>query len=184
MNKNRNDLLMTLRNAIGGLRKHFAGQTLVIEGKPWPVDGLVAMLQRYVDGIVAAQQAYKEWVQMTVVLQADLRAQIAPLMSGLEMYLAGNHGTGSDTYTDHGFTRPKKPYISTETKRAAAELARATRKARGTLGKRQRLAIRGVVTPEPTAAPAPVERTAPPSDGAAGRASVPAVDHAPGGNGA
>jgi hypothetical protein len=148
INKKRSDLLSTLLDAYRGLKKHFAGQTLVIDGQPWTAEALMEMIQRHIEGVQAAHLAYEQWLLQTSALQADLRDKLSPALAGLQSYVRLAHGTNSKAYSDHGFAKPKKPYVSAVTKLVASEQARATRKARSTRGKRQRLAIRGAVTPQ------------------------------------
>lgn len=85
---------------------------------------------------------------MTRDLRRDLRKQIIPTMFALRTYATGFYGTNSEAYTDLGFHHRARRRPSAMTAALATREATATRKARNTLGKKQRKKIRGVVSDE------------------------------------
>src|SRR5271170_3302221 len=76
---------------------------------------------------------------------------IEDVQKGVDM----SFGSGSVEFEQFGFT-PKKPSaaLTPEQKQLKLERMRATRVARGTLGKRQKKAVKGVVPTPPTTPPA------------------------------
>jgi hypothetical protein len=72
-------------------------------------------------------------------------------------------GDGSTEATEFGYAARKKPEISAEDRAKAVELRRATRDARGTMGKKEKLKIRGVVPSVPASEPAGSPATATPA---------------------
>jgi hypothetical protein len=89
----------------------------------------------------------------------------------LRNLVANTYGSSSEAYDDFGFTAPRKGKPSAKTKAAAVDQVLATREARHTMGKKQRLAIRGVVTPQDGAAAA----TAPSSTSATASVAPPST---------
>jgi hypothetical protein len=89
---------------------------------------------------------------------AGLRAQLAEALDevgdadaaraeadrALKAWVRGEFGVESAEANDFGFPAPKKAVLTVEQKARAVERGRATRKARGTTGRRQKEAIRGV----------------------------------------
>jgi hypothetical protein len=151
--RNKTNLIAQLRQVVAGLAEHMAGETVVLFGKTWNVAELKQLIQNHIDELLAAQRIHKEWIATTGRLRAEFAASIEPAVTGIHHHVLGQYGEDPTMLVAFGFEPFKKPYRSVETKKAAAEKARATRKARGTLGKRQRLAIHGVVPPasEPAA---------------------------------
>jgi hypothetical protein len=111
---------------------------------------------------------------------ASLRAQLAEALQevgeteearleadgALKAWVRGEFGVESTEANDFGFPAPKKPVMTVEQKALAVERGKATRKARGTLGKRQREAIRGTIAaPLARLVPAVVETPTGPASG-------------------
>ena len=151
MHKNRIDLVATLQKAATALERHCAGQTVSLDGKPAKARAVIEKLRRHAGAWQAAAAMYEQWVATTRRLSAELRADIVPTMHNVRVYAGFTFGEKSRIYGEFGF-RPRKKWKTTvKAQRAANEKRAATRKARGTMGKRQRRAIRGVVA-APTAA--------------------------------
>ena len=99
---------------------------------------------------------------------ANLRAQLAEALQevgetevarmeadgALKAWVRAEFGVESTEANDFGFPAPRKPVLTAEQKALAVERGKATRKARGTLGARQREGIRGTI-------PAPLARLVP-----------------------
>jgi hypothetical protein len=101
---------------------------------------------------------------------ASLRAQLAEALNevkdadaarmeadrALKAWVRGEFGVESGEANDFGFPAPKKAVLTVEQKARAVERGKATRKARGTMGYRQKEAIRGVLgtAPVPMVGPA------------------------------
>jgi hypothetical protein len=90
---------------------------------------------------------------------ANLRAQLAEALEevgtadvarmeadrALKAWVRGEFGVESTEANDFGFPAPKKPTMSAEQKALAVARGKATRKARWTMGKKQKQEIRGTI---------------------------------------
>jgi hypothetical protein len=155
-----NDVSAMLRTAVSALQENFAQKTLMLEGKPWKEEDVVQAFQNQVAALQASTAAHTAWLKAVSDQKAAYTTVIVPLLKALRAYVATQCGTGSQTYLAFGFAVPQRGKPSTETRSTALLQSRATRKARGTMGKKQRLAIKGVVRPV-TAAPAATSPSAP-----------------------
>ncbi len=155
-----------------GLRKHYptGSTTLQIGGVTYTVDSIVAILQQVVDQRAAVDAAR---VTLNTKLQAveTQAAASGVVIRGLETYVRGIFGSAPDSLADFGLTPPKVRTPLTAAQKAVAAVKRkATRAARGTLGKVQKKDIKGSVTatlvvtpatsPQPAVSP-PVAPAAP-----------------------
>jgi hypothetical protein len=152
-----NDLSMMLQAVVTALNDpSFSTKTVVIAGKIWKPKDLVQTFESQIDALQASNAAHQAWLQ-SVSDQRSAYAAIVPLLKGLRAYLAALYGETSQTYRNFGFAPPQKAKPSTETRSAALQQSRATRLARGTMGKKQRLAIKGTVPVTAPAATSPSE---------------------------
>jgi hypothetical protein len=157
---------------IVGLRKHYptGSTTLQIGGVTYTVDSLVAFLQQLVDQSTAVDAAR---AALNTKLQSEeaTAASGDPVLRSLKSYILGTFGSAPTSLADFGLTPPKAHTPLTAAQKAVAAAKRkATRAARGTLGKVQKKDIKGaitatlVVTPatsSPPAASPPVAPAAP-----------------------
>jgi hypothetical protein len=125
----------------------FNKKTLVLDGKVWTGANLTQTLLGQIAKLQASAAAHATWLQAVADQRSEYSTVIVPLVKALRAYVALLYGTNSQTYRDFGFAPPQKAKPSTETRSAALVQSRATRKARNTMGKKQRLAIKGVVSP-------------------------------------
>jgi hypothetical protein len=172
----KNDVSAMLMIVKGAVNTTFAKKTLVLEGKAWKEADIVSAIQDQIEALQASDAAHATWIKSVADQRTSYKTVIVPLLHALRNYVALLYGTNSQTYLDFGFAPPTKAKPSTETRSAALEQSRATRKARGTLGKKQRLGIKGVVQPvtsaptesspsTPSATPATVASAVTPSSG-------------------
>jgi len=153
---------------IDGLNKH--AQTiasLVIAGATMTTKDIIEHLQARIDSAKGAQTTRATW-QNAVKSDKDERAKSRGLLSGVKQALLVAFAGQIDTLADFGLNPRKPRVLSPEQKTIAATKARATRAARHTMGKKQKAAVKGTVSP---AAPAPAVTPAP--------APVPALAPAP-----
>jgi hypothetical protein len=105
----------------------------------------------------AAKAAY----DAAVKAERDTRARTGKLVLQYKGFLLVTNGEDVTALADYGLKPRKQAVVKPATRVAAAAKAKETRKARGTKGKRQRLAIKAAAT-EPTAAtpvaPAPAPK--------------------------
>jgi hypothetical protein len=146
-----------------GTQKHFSTMPQMIVGgaavTPTQAETQLNALAALRNDVTAAR------ITLKAKLAAE-RAQIAALRTFLVAYVAyvrATFGNSPDVLADFGLL-PKKAAtpLTGEQQAAAAAKRRATREARGTKGKKARLAVKGnvtgvVVTPLTSATSAPVE---------------------------
>jgi hypothetical protein len=141
---------------IAGILKHLATSTLTIGGKAYLGTTLVSLLQPRIDAgqaSIAARAASRNAVVADDGVLAETNALVVQLKQTLKLMF----GNDAATLADFGSTPRKTPQPLTAAQKVArADKARATRKARGTLGSKQKKAITGAITaPATPASPAP-----------------------------
>jgi hypothetical protein len=119
--------------------------SLSIGGTTFTPDALVKLVQGHIDLINAIAASRATWHSQVVSGQA-LSAQLTPILRGLRQYVINANGETSPVLADFGFTAPKKRVLTPDEKAAAAVKAKATRKARNTMGKVQKKNVKGTVT--------------------------------------
>jgi len=102
----------------------------------------------------ATQAAYHNAVQS----ERSLTVQVAPLRAQLKLFLQSRFGKTSTQLQSFGFAPNKVPDHTVGSKSTGVAKALATRKARGTLGKKQKSTIHGTV-PAASAPTPPVATT-------------------------
>jgi hypothetical protein len=164
--------LALLLKMIDGVKKHEHDLPMVvILGQSYKTADLVTVLQGRCDAANAAIQTKAVW-QNAVKADHDERAKTNPFVSGLRQALLVAFGASIDSLADFGLAARKKTVRTPEERVAANEKALATRKARHTMGKNQKQAIKGnvvgvvvtpVTSPETSSAPAPAPTAAVPA---------------------
>ncbi len=155
---NRKDETAAWQHLIDGLNKHAATITsMVIAGASMTTKDIVGSLQSRIDTAKAAQSTRATWLA-AVQADRDDRDKTKTFVSGLKQALLVAFAGQIDTLADFGLTGRKPRVATPEEKLAAAAKAKATREARHTMGKNQKAAIKGTVTPT---APAPAAPTVP-----------------------
>ena len=174
-NVNKQSFVSVLQAAKAGLVKNLTGKTIMLDGKLWKVNDLVAEIQHVIDLINGTAVARTAWRQ-GVTDEKSAKAAIVPTMTALRSFLAAQYGVGSTMYTDCGFVARKKATMTNDVVTTRIQKNLATRKARNTMGKKQRLKVKGVVQPATTqpAATSPSTST-PPAAPLAAPAAAPSV---------
>ncbi len=142
-------------------------------------DELVAILQKRIAAGEASKSAKTAW-HSTVEAERQAEADLSPLRKPLQQSLAGRFGASGAQMAEFGFAPAKPRKVSAKTKAAAAVKAKATRQARGTMGKKQKKDVKGGVTAvlmTPVTAPPPI--TAPAAPAPAPAAPVPTTSPQP-----
>jgi hypothetical protein len=152
--RRKSNVKASYQQAIHAALQHLTEDTLVLDGKPVSKDALVGFLQQYVDAAQASTDAHTAWIQAVAKERHTIKVVSAPHHAALQHYIAARFGTNSDEYLAFGFAPPKPRVKSPEAKVVGAAKMRATRKARHTMGRKQRLAITGAV---PSAITLPVD---------------------------
>ena len=149
------------QNMIDGLTKHQATiGGLLIAGKTYTVAQAIALVQT---ALTASKTVAINHTTLEASLQAEtvVRTQNKPFFDGLNQTVLAMFAGQVDTLGDFGLKDRKPPVVSPATRVAAAKKAAATRKLRGTMGKKARLAITAAPAVEPAPAPAAAPATAP-----------------------
>jgi len=134
---------------------------ITIDGTRYTRAQVVAIYQASLDTRAAL---VKSRAQVKVDLAARSTAEVDRLAieAGMKAWVVSQFGAESNEAYEFGYT-PKKPaHTTAETKANAVKLAKATREARGTMGKKKKLSIKGtLVVPTVPAAPATTAPAAP-----------------------
>jgi hypothetical protein len=158
INRNKPTRKDQLRLIVSGVQKHYpSGQmTLASQTFNLPSD-LVKAIQADIDVTDAADKARADWLA-AVQAQTDSHQKVGPVLRAFERQVLAQFGDTQDassTLADFGYAPPKVAVKSSATKTAAAELGRATRVARHTMGSKQKQQVKGTLTPvSPPATPA------------------------------
>ena len=115
---------------------------------------LVARVQAILDAI-AGVKAARTTLSQAVASQKAAIAQGRLLRSGLKRFLQAKYGPTSPKLQEFGFAPARTPKTPLKAKAEGKAKAAATRLARGTKGKKQKLAIKGTSTPSATAPTGP-----------------------------
>ena len=139
-------VLARMQAIIAGTLKHFPNGSFTLGNAPYTTSSLVALFQSLIDAIdalAAAQASAKD----AVTAMRGVKAKVAPVYLDYKRFLLATFRTATPALSDFGLEPPKAPKPrSGEQMAAAAAKAEATRKARGTVGKKKKLTVKGDVT--------------------------------------
>jgi hypothetical protein len=147
-----------IRKVQAGFKKHFSnvGQ-LVFAGTPFTPSDLDKLLQSDIDASDAADLDKAKWMA-TVQKQHLMRDKTNPVLRSAKKFVESQFAEAPDAaerLAEFGYTLRKKVQLTAEEKAQRAEKSRATRKARNTMGKRQRKKVKGEVAQPPAPANPP-----------------------------
>jgi hypothetical protein len=159
---------------IAGTTKHFPNASFTIGSTAYTAASLIQVLQGLAD-TMTARNAAQAGAKDALAVERAAQTQVGPILLAYKRLVLAAFANTSQTLADFGLTPPKaRAQLTTEQRVARAAKAKATRVARGTTSKKQKLAIKGdvtgvTVTPitaptaaEPSAAPAPAVKSASP----------------------
>ena len=131
---------------IAGTQKHFPNGQFTLGNVAYTTATLVSALQSLVDALTAVNTAHAALKDAIAALTAT-NAKIMPLVQAYRRYVSAAFVNATQELADFGMTPPKAraPRTSAQKAAAAAKL-RATRAARGTTSKKQKLTVQGDVT--------------------------------------
>jgi hypothetical protein len=136
-----------IRKVKAGLQKYFANGNLTLVGTSYTPAALQALLQADIDANDASTMAREKWLT-TVKSARDVDSRTNPVLRAIAAQVKAQYGdtqNAGDILAEFGFS-PRKTVVKTvDVKAAAAAKVRATRKARGTKGKRQKATVKGAV---------------------------------------
>jgi hypothetical protein len=142
-------------------------------------DQLIAFLQTFVTAVDLTTSAHQAW-QEALQNEHATELVVRPVRADIKSTLVGRFGKHSKTLLKFGFAPAKQAATTTKGKSTAVAKRQATRDARGTKGKKQKLAIKGNVTGV-VITPVTSEASTPATNGssAASAPAVPAVAGTP-----
>ena len=134
---------------IAGIQKFLMGQPLIIGKQSYQPQDLIKVLQARVttgQGIIDARTA------VTAAIKADQaeRTTTGALVRGFRTIVIGMFSELPDTLAVFGLKPRKSTKKTVQVKATAVAKTQATRKARGTMGKKQKARIIGKVPPATT----------------------------------
>ena len=131
---------------IAGTSKHFPNASFTFEKTAYTTASLVQGLQGLADAIAAVLAAHASVTDALAKL-APVEASMSPVIGAYVRFIRVTLGNAAQDLADFGLAPPKvRAPRTSEQNAAAAAKARATRKARGTTSKKQKLAVKGNVT--------------------------------------
>jgi hypothetical protein len=140
----RSVIAQNLRNlkVIEGIKKRLAGSaSVVIGGVSYTPAALIAVFQTEVDATSEATMAEALYHQAVRKRRAAGKAA-HPVRIALRRFALVQYGDSHAALGDFGFAPDKKTTKSVKVLVAAADKAKATRAARGTMGKKQRKKVK------------------------------------------
>lgn len=130
---------------IAGTQKHAPNGSFTLGSATYTAASLIQQFENLENAMTATNAAHVQ-AKDAVQAQKAVQATVGPLLVAYKRYLQVTLGTGTQL-ADYGLQplRARKPLTSQEQTVAHAK-ATATRAARGTKGKKQKLAVKGDVT--------------------------------------
>jgi hypothetical protein len=141
-------------------------------------DDLVTKFQTFVAAIESTKSLYLQWRQ-GIQAERSLELEVQPLRVGVRAVAQTRFGKDGTQLLQFGFQPAKVPVHTPASKVLAAAKAKATRKARGTLGKKEKAALQGTVTSVTVGTPAPQAGSGATAPAAPAAGSAPATPAAP-----
>jgi hypothetical protein len=143
---NKATALARVQALIAGTQKHFPNGQFTLGNVEYTTASLIALfqgLEKAMTALNTAQQAAKD----ALTALNDLEPSVRPAMQLYVRFLRATFASATQSLADFGLQAPKaRTPLTTEQKAAATAKARATRAARGTTSKKQKLAVTGNVT--------------------------------------
>jgi hypothetical protein len=132
--------------AIAGVQKNLSTMAAInLAGVPFTPTSLIALLQAYAN-LVTALLAADAQLHDTVLSERAQRKQVLSVLLALERFVSNLLGPSSTKLGDFGFSPKKVGKESVATKAEALKKSEATRVARHTMGKKEKLSITGSAT--------------------------------------
>ncbi len=144
---------------IAGTTKHFPNGSFTIGSAVYTSASLIQVLQGLANAMTARNRAAAA-AKDALAAEHAAETRVGPILLAYRRLVLAAFGNASQTLADFGLTPPKaRTPLTIEQQAAQVAKARATRIARGTTSKKQKLAIQGdvtgvTVTPVTTPAPA------------------------------
>src|ERR1700733_14369185 len=141
-------MIALVQKLLAGLDKHYAGQSLVINGTSVPVAEIGTKLQGYLTQVSTADATKTLWQQQPQSAR-ETEPEIDATVVSIHGIIRGNLGAANPALADFGMKPRTPPKRTSEEKAATAQKSLATRVARHTTGSKQKKAIHGTVPVSP-----------------------------------
>jgi hypothetical protein len=115
--------------------------TMVVGRRRTSSDELLALFRDHLAAMKASDDAYRTWLRL-VDAEKDLYKRVKAASAVLHSYAKVRFGEDSLEFINLGFRGKKRRKPSVQTRKKAVEKRAETRKARKTMGRKQRKAIR------------------------------------------
>ncbi len=131
---------------IAGIAAHFTGATtFTFGGVDYKAKQIQTLLQNRIDAASATASARAKWLTAATA-ESKVTTEAESVLLDLKSHLVTTYGADSQIVADFGFT-PKTRQTTAKTVATAVDKRAATRKARGTMGKKAKLKISGDTPP-------------------------------------
>ena len=139
-------VLTQMQAIIAGIEKHFPNGTFTLGNTAYTTATLTQALQGLANALSDLSAAHAHVKQAGLTL-TEMQTKVGPLVRNCKSFILAAFGTSPLTLADFGMlpTKARTP-LTTEQKAGAVAKSRATRKARGTMGPKKRLTVKGDVT--------------------------------------
>jgi hypothetical protein len=142
----RAEALAGVQALIAGTLKHFPSSNFTLGGTAFTTASLVTLLQGLATAMSALIAAHAN-VKDAMAALASVESNVNPPMRAYVKLVRAAFNSATQTLADFGLQPPKaRAPRTSEQNAAAAAKAKATRAARGTTSKKQKLAVKGNVT--------------------------------------
>ncbi len=134
--------MASVQALIAGTEKHTPTGSLSFGNATYAITDLVALLQSVVAVMIALDAAQAGTKDALTALRAVM-AKVGPVIRAYRRYLRATYGDATQVLADYGLEpeKARRP-LSTEERAAALQKSEATRKLRGTKGRKQKAGIK------------------------------------------
>ena len=138
--------LARVQALMAGTEKHFPNGSFTLGNAAYTTASLVQAFKALADALTVVDAAHASARDAVTALR-EAETKVAPLLRDYRNFLRATFSTANAELADFGLAPPKaRTPLSSEKRVAAAAKTRATRAARGTTSKKQKLAVKGDVT--------------------------------------
>ena len=138
--------LVHVQALMAGTEKHFPNGSFTLGNAAYTTASLVQAFKALADALTVLAAAHASTRDAVTALR-EAETKVTPLMRDYRNFLRATFSTAHAQLADFGLAPPKaRSPLSSEKRVAAAAKMRATRAARGTTSKKQKLAVKGDVT--------------------------------------
>jgi hypothetical protein len=131
---------------IAGTTKHFPNGSFTFGNTTYTSASLIQVLQGLASAMLA-RNAAEIGAKDALTAEQAAQTQIDPIIQAYERYVLATFVSATQTLSDFGLAPPKaRTPLTAQQLAARAAKAKATRTARGTTSKKQKLAVKGDVT--------------------------------------